>query len=792
MSRPFQTAVAFLLIALTVCTGCHPTQPFFASKDNDLSHYIAVSEKIEYPDVCTTSLADAKDSKDPLTVSNPEFNEIWDLTLQECVDITLKNSKVLRNYGGALVTGIPVTTASSDRLLAQPESAKTVYDPDIRESDPNYRSKFRDSNGQINGSLASGMADPSHGQSPPTAQNSGGVEAALGEFDADLIMSSGVGSGLFGRVHQPLNRIPPEIGFFPNTTDGTVSGLTTTVGKKTATGAAFYVANRTSYEWTDLNAKPSYQPLQSYWQTTFEVGWDQPLLRGRGTQINRIPLMLARMNKDISLTEFETAVRNTVSDVENSYWDLHLAYRNLETAKISRDSAQIAWRIARGKNPGPGSAAEEAQATEQYFNFRGMVERSLSELYSKENQLRFLMGLAATDGRLIRPIDEPTMAKVTFDWCAIVAETLERYPELRKARWEIKQRELELVAAKNTLLPQLDLGARYRWIGAGNDLTQGNGQPWYQPGSSATETLTSGEFQEFAFLFNFNIPVGFRRELAAVRNAQLKLARQKALLEDMELNATHLLGTAIRDLDRSFVLIQTHFNRWSAAETEVNSLRAQYEGGKITLYELLDSQRRRAQAQSDFYIAVTEHSKAIAGVHFRKGSTLEFNNISLAEGPWPQKAYWDALERARERDASYYLDYGFTRPNVVSRGEVPQNWSGSPISSIVPGQPTPADGDLVPDEKPAEKDLGQPGEGGSILNKPESAELGPVTGDSSLPVLNAPATRTADSGMVRTIRQSQKSAFDWDTLDLDAKSGPAPAKSGIVPAGYSSPIGDHR
>ena len=30
-----------------------------------------------------------------------------------------------------------------------------------------------------------------------------------------------------------------------------------------------------------------------------------------------------------------------------------------------------------------------------------------------------MMGIAATDGRLIRPADDPTTAKISFDWCQV-------------------------------------------------------------------------------------------------------------------------------------------------------------------------------------------------------------------------------------------------------------------------------------------------------------------------------------------------------------------------------------
>ena len=58
-------------------------------------------------------------------------------------------------------------------------------------------------------------------------------------------------------------------------------------------------------------------------------------MRGRGAQVNRVPVMLARINVDISLASFEASVRNLVLDIENTYWDLYLAYRFLETAKAA-------------------------------------------------------------------------------------------------------------------------------------------------------------------------------------------------------------------------------------------------------------------------------------------------------------------------------------------------------------------------------------------------------------------------------------------------------------------------
>ena len=101
-------------------------------------------------------------------------------------------------------------------------------------------------------------------------------------------------------------------------------------------------------------------------------------------------------------------------------------------------------------------------------------------------------------------------------------------------------------------------------------------------------------------------------------------------------------------------------------------------------------------------------------VHYRKGSLLEYNGVYLAEGPWPGKAYFDARRRARARDASTYIDYGFTQPKVISRGPYEQQAGGSSGLSgdIAQTRKTPsrrsAQPELVPTPEPQPDDPGTP------------------------------------------------------------------------------------
>ena len=658
-----------------VASGCAPRQPFYFFEDGDLSHYVGSIQKLEYPDSDQPPLDEAAGAVDPLTLSNPSFDNIWELSLEEAIRTSLENGKVLRNLGGRFASfggPRPQTGEPAVSLLTAPGQTPTIYDPAITETEP-----FR------------------------------GVEAALALFDAQLTSSL-----TWERQNRPQNVNPTGALIFQQKLLGDQGNWTSGIQKRSATGATWGFSNSTIY---DNNNSPI-REIPATWTTNYDFSFNQPLLQGAGVTYNRIagpdpfdnifgrPLfrgvLLARINADISLADFEAGVRNLISDTEQSYWELYFAYRNLEARKAGRDSSLEAWRKVHAlyvEQSRGGEADKEAQAREQYFFFRSEVEQALTDVYRCENRLRYMMGISASDGRLIRPADEPTTARISFDWQQSLVEALSRSAELRKQKWVIKQRELELVAAKNLILPRLDMVGRWRFLGMGEQLINQNYNPYNADGGAnpdplvgtdAYSTLFSGQFQEWQAGAQFQMPLGFRRELATVRHFQLQLARERARLQDEELEASHALVEAVRNVDTNFALAQTNFNRRVAAERQVEAVQAAYDANTVTLDQLLDAQRRRAEAESSYYRSLVDYNRSISQLHFRKGSLLEYNGVFLAEGPWPGKAYFDAHRRARQRDASLYLDYGHSRPGVFSRGAVSQNFAE--LGADAPAQQLPA------------------------------------------------------------------------------------------------------
>ncbi len=704
-------------LGLLFAAGCAPTQPFYFFEKGDLSHYVGMATKLEAPDVDNAHLSEVTNPMAPLSLSNMKFERIWDLQLEDAVHLALENSKIIRTLGARFATQGGTRPQVGDAptvLLTSPTSVPSTFDPSIVETNP-----------------------------------LSGVEGALASFDALLSASAtwehdDVPQNALLAAGSILNRVELQ----------DIDTLQTGITKRSAVGTT--VGIQTTATYTNSNSPLLESPHDNSLAVDFTL--TQRLLRGGGLLFNQIhgPLdpssgdtnlnnwsgvTINRINEDMSLADFEAAVRNLVNDTENGYWELYFAYRALDAAKVGRDSALETWKkihalaIANAKG---GEADKEAESRDQYFTFRAQVEQALTDLYRTENRLRYLMGLAATDGRLIRPKDEPTTAKVVFDWTEVHQEALARSVELRKEKWKIKQLELELIASKNLLLPNLDFQGRYRLFGLGEDLLAGDDRSYRGLptdtilGTNAGASLEDNPAPSWNLGFVFSVPIGLRRELATIRNQQLLLAREKAVLQDQELELSHEITDVVRNLDTQYHLMETNFNRRKASEEEVRAVEVAYEAGTVTLDLLLQAQQRRSDAEAAYYRSLVDYTRGIGTVHWAKGSLLEYNNVYLAEGPWPAKAYFDAHRLARARDAGLEMDYGYSRPDVFSRGPIPQHADANIQGGDANGTPTPAGEEIqkgtVSPLLPAQPDNSGAGKGASLRQPKFLQNDGPQLG----------------------------------------------------------------
>jgi len=514
--------------------------------------------------------------------------QFLDLTRQQVIELALHDSRILRDLGG--------------RILDAPQSAMTRYDYALQRSDPFY-----------------------------------GPQAALSQFDT--VLNSSVMTAKNDRV---FNNIVLGGGAQELLQD-TVS-LQAGLSRRLPGGGVVSINRRIDYDSNNRAANL----FPSIWETQLEVGVRQPLLRGAGRRFNAIAgpnaqpgfvfsngIVIARMNSSLSQLEFERGLQDFLSDVEDAYWTLQLAYREYEGQRQARDAAYQTWQSINAKYEERlegGEADKEAQARSEYLLYQQRTLEALNGtrrqtgVYESERRLRYLVGLPASDERLLRPIEQVSTAPVVYDWEALLSTALQRRIDLRQQALRVHQEELRLVAAKNFLLPQVDLIGRHRLRGFGNDLA-GEGSRF----SGAFNDFYSLEHQEWEFGLEMQVAAGRRQARAAVQNAQLKVQRERAVWEQQQRLVAHELSEAVARVEVLQAGIHVAGSRMEAADRRRQAAAAQYAAGHTTVHLLLNAQEDFIAAQQRFIETTTDYAMALKNVSLASGALLSDLGIQLAE-----------------------------------------------------------------------------------------------------------------------------------------------------------------
>ena len=609
----------WLATVLALMVGCQSDLLYL--RDEDVSHYVDVATDIAYPDIDEPAGPSVMDTQAPHTLSQPRAEEIWDLPLEEVIRIAMLHGDVIPNLGGL--------------VMQNPNAMPTIYDQGIRQSDPRFS-----------------------------------VEGALSEFDTNLV--SGI---TWSRADRPVNNAvsvgnfyaQPDVFIFQEDS----ANFRAELNKTTPAGTRLALRNRIDYRLN--NASSNFFP--SAYDTSVELELRQPLLQGAGVDFGRIAgprgspgnlngVVLARINEDIASADFQQAVRNWVSSLEDQYWLLYYAYRELDAQVKARDAAHRSWEEADNKLnlglPG-GSLAEVAQARQQYLRLEAAVQATLGGsqsfvtetsvrggLYGLEGRLRRLMGLPVNDNKIIRPIDQPITIPFVPDWDKVLTEALIFRSELREQKWRIKRRQAELSVAKNFLYPQLDVVGAWRYNGLGDRLTGDNDNAHFQ---NSFETLSSGDYIDWQMGVQMSMPIGLRRAFLGVQNAELSLARERKLLQAQEMEISQDLADAIRLMDASYERMRTNLENRAAALQRLRAMEELHRTGSsgVGLDDVLRAQEEVARAETSYFRSAVDHTLTIKQLHFEKGTLLQYNQIQLSEGVWSEEAYDDAYQRARER-----------------------------------------------------------------------------------------------------------------------------------------------
>ncbi len=526
------------------------------------------------------------------------------------------------------------------------------------------------------------------------------------------------------RIDQPNNNSS-----LINTTNGvsayqqSLGTFQTELSKIAATGTRFSVSNNTTYNANNatLNTFSTSWAVQYKWKPAI------PCCKAGGSTSTASPARrrfpgftpgccLGRINTDISLTEFELGSQSGQRCGKRlSRFVLRLPRFGCQIA--ARDAALETWRKVNAlyelERKG-GEAFREAQAREQYFRFQEEVQNSMQGkllegtrgnngssggtfragggVLVAERRLRLLLGIPISDTELLRPAEEPEMAEVVFDWDEVLQEALSRRVEIRRQKWNVKSRQLEIKRRQKLPVASARLGGplqlerlRSRSVPATQPgcRHKGSDRPESEPAvplsklaiSTMPMTTCSAAISKAGQRgSNFRCRSGFRRGHAAVTNAEFRLARDVAILRGKNAKSSTTSAMRLRKPSghtrwsrRTTTAAWPPSSNWTPSEA---AYKADTAGAELD--EVLDAQRRLADASTNYYRSLIEYASSIKNVHYEKGSLLDYNGIYLEEGPWPQKAYKDAREKEKLRSNPWSFWGPLRQGKIITSGPIPQ------------------------------------------------------------------------------------------------------------------------
>ncbi|MFV0443541.1 MAG: TolC family protein [Planctomycetaceae bacterium] len=612
-------ALLVVLLLVMLAPGCrqHARRKHYLGAEHP-APAVAHMTEIEYPDVIQPTSAEVTMALEPRRLRNLNEDLPWDLSLQDAVYMALCNSKLIRSSATFL--------SPSNPLLNNPEAVPSVYDSALQESGVLFGRR--------------------------------GVEAALSEFDAQFTTSM-----IWGRNETIQNNLFNSGGLRPGSTlQEDTANFNTSITKRLATGAQFGVSHQWNYS---LNNQPG-RLFPSVYEGNMQAVIRQPLLAGSGVDYTRIAgpvseniqgvtgvgqgVLIARINNDMALADFEQGVHNLLRDVETLYWQLVQAYQTFDEQATSRDQILELWRKMDARLAGGaagGGRLPEVELRESYVQQVAAADAALDAIYSTEAQLRRLLGLGVNDGRVIRPADTPVTAEVVPDWVASLSSALSQRPELRRQKWSIKSVQLQLAAAQNLTLPRLDFIAAAQANGFGDRLIGPHQDPTGSNLGDAYDRLFSGKHTGWNVGIEYSTPLGRRYAHAQQRNLELQLAKAREGLQQQEIEISHELAAAFRDVDRTYLALTSAYNRIAAAEDRLQVVLESTLPDDLSLEPLLRAYQQRSQAKLSYITSLAEYNTALADVHYRSARTLEINSISLREGAWNDEAQQDAAARRK-------------------------------------------------------------------------------------------------------------------------------------------------
>jgi outer membrane protein TolC len=487
-----------------------------------------------------------------------------------------------------------------------------------------------------------------------------GLRAARGVYDP--VFSS---ESFFERQTTPTSSTLGGAGASGSVTQTDATGAFRLGGFSPKAGGA-YEFDFSSTRLTTTNQNVTLNPQ---FPTAFTFTYTQPILRGLRFDNNRRQIEIAKKNLSLSDAQFRQRAIDVISQVEQAYWDLVFALRNLQVqidavkqARVQVESNQRL--VAQGVLAPIDIVAAQTQVT----TFEQSVYTAQASVTQAENTLKTLILPSRTEplwARALTPVTPVNLDAPRVPVETAVQAALENRPDLAQLRTSAAINDVNTRYFRDQTRPQFDLVGTYTSAGlagtlvprvstsAGttalltervNALSVIEGLPPLTVTTTTTSSpapqLIGGYGQSLQNLLDQRYPtarVGVRlslplRNRTAEANLGSSLAQGHRITDQIR-QAEQIVEADVRNslqLVRSAeARLQSAAASRSSAEQQYASQQRQFRAGTTTIFLVLQAQTALLAAQAAELQAQTDLNKSISRLQQATGNTLSANNVAV-------------------------------------------------------------------------------------------------------------------------------------------------------------------
>ncbi|MFN0141031.1 MAG: TolC family protein [Pyrinomonadaceae bacterium] len=387
---------------------------------------------------------------------------------------------------------------------------------------------------------------------------------------------------------------------------------------------------------TSTSRNPTLNPQ---FPSSFTATFVQPLWRGRSIDSNRRTIEIAKKNINISDSQLRQRAMDVISGVEQAYWDLAFALRNLqvqtETLRQAREQLESNKRLA---EKGVLAPIEIVAAQAQMSTFEQAVYLAQEGVTRAENALKTLLLPDRGSAEWSRPLTPVTPAELDVPRIGIevaTTEALKNRPEIEQFALSADINRIDQKFYRDQTKPQVDLVSSFTSAGlAGTRNLSSTGTP--------PPSLVGGYVDSLGKLVSLNFPT-YRAGVQISfplrnRTAQANLGRSLVEADRLANNraqAEQIVEAEVRNALQALRSAEARLKAATEARTAAEELYAseqrQFRGGTTSFYlvlqrqtELTAARGRELQTRTDLNKAISEFNRAI-------GKTLVVNNVTVSK-----------------------------------------------------------------------------------------------------------------------------------------------------------------